>query len=162
MGTRCGDIDPSAILTLMKKEELSLSEAGDLLNKKSGLLGVSGVSSDMREVQKAAEKGSERARLAVEMFGYRIKKYIAAYAGVMNGVDHVVFTGGIGENSPLIRSVSCAGLSFMGVQVDETKNESCCGNEEDISTDNASVGVWVIPTNEELLLARDTVRCLTV
>ncbi|HOL96707.1 MAG TPA: acetate kinase [bacterium] len=161
MGTRTGDLDPSIILTLIAKEELALGEANNLMNKHSGLLGISGVSSDMREIQKAAEEGNERAQLAIDMFCYRMRKYIAAYAASMGGVDHVVFTGGIGENSPLIRKQSCEGLQFMGIEIDDEKNEACAGREGKISLETANVGVWAIPTNEELVYARDTVRCIS-
>lgn len=160
MGTRTGDLDPSIILTLMAKEELTLNEANNLMNKHSGLMGVSGISSDMREVMIAAQEGSERARIAVDMFCYRLKKYIAGYAAAMNGVDHVIFTGGIGENSIDIRRKSCEGLEFMGITIDNERNDKCCGMEGIISQNNAKVGVWAIPTNEELVFARDTVRCI--
>lgn len=160
MGTRTGDLDPSIILTLMAKEGLTLNEANNLLNKHSGLLGISGVSSDMREIQSAADEGSERAQIAIDMFCYRLKKYIAAYAGVMGGVDHVIFTGGIGENSASVRLEACDGLEFMGISIDKRKNKKCVGVEGQISKDNAPVGVWAIPTNEELVFARDTVRCI--
>ena len=160
MGTRAGDMDPSIILTLMAKEELSLNEANNLLNKHSGLIGVSGISSDMREVEQAADKGNERARIALDMFSYRVKKYIAAYAAAMGGVDHILYTGGIGENSEIIRRDSVSGLEFMGVHVDDKLNKQMFGREGKISTEDSKVGVWVIPTNEELVLARDTVRCI--
>lgn len=160
MGTRTGDFDPSVILTLMEKERLDCQGINDLVNKKSGLLGISGISSDLRAVQEAAENGNQRAQLALEMCGYRIKKYIAAFAGVMDGADCVVFTGGIGENSAVIRQLSCSGLSYMGLSLDEKKNAQCRSREEDISSLDSIVKVWVIPTNEELVLARDTVKCL--
>ena len=160
MGTRTGDMDPSIILMLMAKEELTLNEANNLMNKHSGLLGIAGVSSDMREVQESADSGNERCQIAIEMFAYRMKKYIAAYAGVMGGVDHVIFTGGIGENSAVIRRLSCEGLDFMGITVAEEKNQHCVGKEGKISKEDAPVGVWAIPTNEELVFARDTVRCI--
>ena len=160
MGTRCGDFDPSIILTLMERDGFTLEEINKLVNKQSGLLGISGVSSDMREVMSAAQAGNERAKLAVSMFCYRIKKYIGAYAAVMGGVDHVVFTGGIGENAPMIRFVTCEGLSYMGIEINEQKNRACQGREGQINVENSRVGVWVVPTNEELVFARDTVRCL--
>lgn len=160
MGTRTGDIDPSIILTITAKEELTLGEANNLMNKHSGLLGISGVSSDMREVSNAAEEGNERARIALEMFAYRIKKYIGAYAAVLGGVDHIIFTGGIGENSEYVRREACSDMEFMGVFIDETRNKECVGNEGKISSDGSAVGVWAIPTNEELVYARDTVRCI--
>lgn len=161
MGTRTGDFDASILLTLMEKEGLGAAELNKLVNKQSGLLGVSGVSSDMREVQKAAGDGNERAALAVDIFCYRIKKYIAAYAGVLGGADHVIFTGGIGENSAVVREKSCEGLSFMGIELDAETNAGCRGREGLISNKGASTGVWVIPTNEELVFARDTARCLS-
>lgn len=160
MGTRTGDMDPSIILTIASKEELTLGEANNLMNKHSGLLGISGVSSDMREVQKAAESGAERAQVALEMFCYRIKKYIGAYAAALGGVDHIIFTGGIGENSAIVRLESCSGLEYMGVFMDEARNRACSGEEGLISSEGSAVGVWAIPTNEELVFARDTVRCI--
>lgn len=160
MGTRTGDFDPSVVFTLMEKENLDHNGINNLVNKKSGLIGISGVSSDMREVQNAAESGNERAKLALDIYGYRIKKFIAAYFGVMGGADCVVFTGGIGENCSLIRQLSCEGLACMGIELDETKNRSCRSHEKDISTSESKTQVWVVPTNEELVLARDTVWCL--
>ncbi|MBI1387455.1 MAG: acetate/propionate family kinase [bacterium] len=160
MGTRTGDMDPSIILSIAAKEELTWGEANSLMNKHSGLLGISGVSSDMREIEKAAAEGNERAKLALDMFSYRIKKYLGAYAAAMGGVDHVIFTGGIGENSEMVRRDSCLGLGFMGVEVDEQRNKKCVGHEGKISTESSRVGVWAIPTNEELVFARDTVRCI--
>jgi len=160
MGTRTGDLCPSVVLTLIAKEELTLNEANNLLNKHSGLLGISGVSSDMREIQKAADEGNERAKLAIDMFCYRLKKYIAAYTAVMAGVDHVIFTGGIGENSALIRRLTCEGMEFMGIAIDEPVNKRCVGREGRISSKDGKVGIWVIPTNEELVFARDTVLCV--
>jgi acetate kinase len=161
MGTRCGDIDPSIILTLMAKEELTLNEANNLLNKHSGLLGISGVSSDMREIGIAASEGNDRAQIALDMFSYRMKKYIGSYAAAMGGVDHIVFTGGIGENSDLIRRESVSGLEYMGVKIGHELNKQHIGREGKISMDDSQVGVWVIPTNEELVFARDTVRCMS-
>ncbi len=161
MGTRCGDIDPGAVFHVMHVEELDERQASTMLNKHSGLYGISGVSNDMRELLAAEEKGHERAHLALEMFCYRLKKYIAAYAGVMGGVDAVLFTGGIGENSPSIRSRSLAGLEFMGISVDAALNEAAVRREGEISTADSKVKVLVIPTNEELIIARDTVRLVT-
>lgn len=160
MGTRCGDIDPAIIMHLMAKEELELHEINTLLNKHSGLYGISGVSNDMREVIKAMEKGQERAKLAIDVFCYRLKKYIAAYAGVLGGTDFIAFTAGIGENSSLIRRKSCEGLEFMGVKIDDQRNEQTIGVEGKISTDDSPVQVYVIPTNEEMVIARDTVCCV--
>ncbi len=160
MGTRTGDMDPSIILTLIAKEELTINEANNLMNKHSGLVGVAGVSSDMREIQIAAKDGNERCQIAINMFTYRLKKYISAYAGAMGGVDHIIFTGGIGENSTEIRALSCENLEFMGIEIDEERNNNCAGREGKISPDSAKVGIWAIPTNEELVFARDTVRCI--
>ena len=158
MGTRCGDIDPAIILTIMAKEELSLHEANTLMNKHSGLIGISGVSNDMREIIDEMEKGNEKAKLALDIFCYRIKKYIGSYAAAMGGVDDIVFTGGIGENAIIVREKSCEGLEFMGVEFDKEKNVELNGKEGTISKKNSKVSVWVIPTNEELKIARDTVR----
>ena len=160
MGTRCGDIDPAIVLHVMAKEELELHEINTLLNKHSGLYGISGVSNDMREVIKSADKGNERAQLALDIFCYRLKKYIAAYAGAMGGTDYIAFTAGIGENSPVVRQKSCEGLEFMGIKIDQERNNQTIGKEALISTDDSPVKVFVIPTNEELVIARDTVRCI--
>ncbi len=157
MGTRTGDMDPSVILYIMGKEELSLHEANTLMNKHSGLLGISGESSDMREIEQAMEEGHKRAKLAFDVFTYRIKKYIGAYAAAMGGLDAIVFTGGIGENSPLVRKTVCDGLEFLGVKLDEAKNEKSQG-EALLSTDDSQVKVLRIPTNEELVIALDTER----
>ena len=158
MGTRCGDIDPAIILTIMAKEELSLHEANTMMNKHSGLIGISGVSNDMREIINDMEKGNEKAKLALDIFCYRVKKYIGSYAAAMGGVDDIVFTGGIGENAIIVREKSCEGLEFMGVEFDKEKNVELNGKEGTISKKNSKVSVWVIPTNEELKIARDTVR----
>jgi len=160
MGTRCGDIDPAVILHIMAKEELSLHEANTLMNKHSGLYGVSGVSSDLREVLSAAEEGNKRATLSVDIMCYRIRKYIAAYAAAMGGADVVVFTGGIGENAVSVRAKSCQDLEFMGIEIDPAANGDCVKKEGTISTNDSKVKVMVVPTNEELIIARDTVRCV--
>lgn len=161
MGTRSGDIDPAAVLHVIAKEELRLSEANTLLNKHSGLLGISGISNDMRELQTAAAKGNEDAQLAIDMFCYRLKKYIGAYAAAMGGVDHLVFTGGIGENSALIRERSVDGLAFMGLEIDPARNaDPEARGERQISMATSRAKIWVIPTDEELVIARDTVRCI--
>jgi acetate kinase len=160
MGTRCGDIDAAIIPHVMAKEDLELHDVMTQLNKNSGLYGVSGVSNDMREVMKAADDGNDRAALAVDIFCYRLKKYIAAYAGVLGGCDCIVFTAGIGENSPPVRAKSCEGLEYMGVKIDSTRNDEMIGKEGMISTDDSPVKVYAIPTNEEILIARDTVRCV--
>lgn len=158
MGSRCGDLDPSVIFHVMHKEDLTEQQATTLLNKHSGLYGISGVSNDMREVLAEEAKGNERARLAADIFCYRLKKYIGAYAAAMAGVDTLIFTGGIGENSPAVRARACAGLEFMGVHVDAARNETAIGVETRISPDGAPVAVLVIPTNEELIIARDALR----
>ena len=158
MGTRSGDIDPAIILHVVAKEELSLNEANALLNKHSGLLGLSGVSGDVREVLAECENGNDRAKLAMQVYGYRIRKYIAAYAGAMGGLDVVVFTAGVGEHSPFVRSVSCEGLGFMGLDFDEARNEAATSGEALISTDDSRVKAVVIPTNEELAIALETER----
>jgi acetate kinase len=156
MGTRSGDIDPAIILHIMGREELTLHEANTLLNKHSGLAGISGVSSDMREIIESADEGHKNAKLALETYCYRLKKYIASYAGAMGGLDALVFTAGVGENAPVIRQMSCDNLEFMGIALDKKKNKDAIGVEMDISTDNAKVRTLVIPTNEELVIATDT------
>jgi acetate kinase len=158
MGTRCGDLDPGVIFHVMHAEDLSEHQLTTMLNKHSGLFGISGVSNDMRELLAEEAKGHERAKLAIDMFCYRLRKYVAAFAGLMGGVDAVIFTGGIGENAPAIRARSLAGLEFMGVRVDAGKNEGAVGREADVSAAGAAVKTLVIPTNEELIIARDTVR----
>lgn len=156
MGTRSGDIDPSAVLSIMKKEGLTPDEMSDLLNKKSGVLGISGISSDIREVEAGIEAGDEHAKLAMEMYDYRIKKYVGAYAAAMGGVDIVVFTAGVGEHQWDVRRGAVHGLEFMGIELDEEKNRKNCGKEEIISTPASKVKVVVVPTDEELLIASDT------
>ncbi len=157
MGTRCGDMDPAIILQIMHKEELTLNDANTLLNKHSGLQGVSGLSSDMREIEEEYDE-SKRAKLAHDIFTYRLKKYIGAYAAAMGGLDVLVFTGGIGENSPMVREHATKGLEFMGIQVDTELNEGTSKNERLISSGDSVAKVYVIPTNEELVIARDTKR----
>lgn len=156
MGTRSGDIDASAVLAIMKAEGLNPDEMSDLLNKQSGVLGISGVSSDMREVTQAAEEGNKRAALALEMYSHRIKKYIGSYAAIMGGVDIIVFTAGVGEHQWDIRYNSTTGLEFLGVKLDEAKNRKNFGEEEVISAENSRVKVVVVPTDEELMIASDT------
>ncbi|KAB2907807.1 MAG: acetate kinase [Ignavibacteriales bacterium] len=153
MGTRCGDIDTSVILHVMGKEGLQLSEANTLLNKHSGLIGISGESSDMREIISSMKEGHKRSRYAFEIFCYRITKYIGAYAAAMGGIDALVFTGGIGENSPDVREEVCRNLAFMGINLNNDKN---LAGEEEISSDDSRVYVFRIPTNEELVIALDT------
>lgn len=158
MGTRTGDIDAAVPLHIMRLENLKPEEMDAVLNKKSGLLGVSGVSSDMREVEHAARNGNERAALAFDMYCYRIKKYIASYAGILGGCDALVFTAGIGEHSPNVRRKSCKGLSFMGIELDTEKNEGAVGGESDISSADSRSKIFVIPTNEEIVIAREAER----
>ncbi|MBM3324716.1 MAG: acetate kinase [Calditrichaeota bacterium] len=158
MGTRCGDLDPSAILYIMGREELGSGEANALLNKHSGLMGISGISSDMREIWEHAEKGNDRARLALTVFCYRLKKYIAAYAGVLGGVDVLVFTGGIGENAYYVRERSLDTLGFLGITIEKAKNRQPVQGDSEISPPESRVRVFVIPTNEELVIADDTRR----
>ena len=158
MGTRTGDLDPAVVFHVMHQEDLTEHQVSALLNKHSGLYGISGVSNDMRELLAEEAKGHERSHLAIEMFCYRLRKYIAAYAGAMGGVDAVLFTGGIGENSPSIRARSLAGLEFMGIHLDAARNDAAMQCEARISTDSSPVAALVVPTNEELIIARDTVR----
>ncbi len=161
MGTRSGDLDPAVVFHVMHKEELTEYQATTMLNKHSGLFGVSGVSNDMLELEKAEAQGHERARLAIDIFCYRVRKYAGAYAAAMGGVDAIVFTGGIGENSPTVRARAMEGLEFMGVALDPARNEAAVkGREADISTTDAKVRTLVIPTNEELIIARDTLRLM--
>ena len=157
MGTRSGDLDPAIIDFVGKKEGRSLDEMNEVLNKKSGMLGISGVSSDGRDLEAAAETGNKRAQLALDVFDYRVIKYIGAYAAAMNGVDAIAFTAGIGENNIKMRKDVCSSLTYLGVKLDEEKN-NVRGEERIISADDSKVEVWVIPTNEELLIARDTVE----
>ncbi|WP_408956539.1 acetate/propionate family kinase [Natroniella sp. ANB-PHB2] len=155
MGTRCGDLDPAAIPFIMEQEDLSPAEIDNLMNQESGLLGLSGVSSDMRDIEQAAEAGNERAVLALDVFSYRVKKYIGSYVAAMNGVDAVVFTAGIGENGIGIRESICQDLEHLGIKLDSAKND-VRGKVQEISADDSQVKVFVVPTNEELVIARDT------
>lgn len=160
MGSRSGDIDAGAVSFIMDKEGLNTTGISNFLNKKSGLLGVSGVSSDMREVMAAAQAGNKRAFLAVRMYFYRIRKYIGAYAAAMGGVDVLLFTGGVGENQYQCRTRACKGLSYMGVKLDEARNMTVQGEEAIISTTDSRVKVVVVPTDEELMIASDTMDIL--
>ncbi|HEY3424672.1 MAG TPA: acetate kinase [Negativicutes bacterium] len=155
MGTRCGDIDPAILPFLMKKDNLSPEQMDNYINKKSGVLGVSGVSSDFRDIEGAANDGNARAQLALDMFAYKVSKYIGAYAAAMNGVDAIVFTAGLGENSITMRASICAGLDYLGTKIDSGKN-NVRGKAQEISADGSKVKLFVIPTNEELVIARDT------
>jgi len=157
MGTRSGTIDPAVIFYIMRKENMDVQQIDDLLNKKSGVLGISGVSSDFRDLHDAADAGNERASLAIDMFCYRVKKYISEYLGVLNGADALVFTAGIGENNAIVRRKIVEDLDFFGIEIDQTLNKSR-GAELDISTAGAKIRTLVIPTNEELAIARETLK----
>ena len=159
MGTRSGDLDPGVIEYIAKKEHLTLEEVLKVLNKESGVLGLSGVSSDFRDLAEAMEQGNEQAAVAVEAFCYRVAKHIGAYTAALNGVDAIVFTAGIGENAAHIRSMICDYLGFLGITIDEEKN-AVRGKETEISTPDSKVAVFVIPTNEELAIARETAALL--
>lgn len=156
MGTRCGDLDVAVIPYLMNKMNMSIDEVSTYLNKKCGVLGVSGISSDFRDLENAAEEGNKRAQLARDMFTYRVKKYIGAYAAAMGGVDVITFAGGVGENDGLVRQESLEGLEFMGVKLDKELNLGVRGKEVVISTPDSKVTVMIVPTDEELVIARDT------
>ena len=160
MGTRCGSLDPAAVTFLMQKEEMSASEMDTYLNKKSGLLGVSGVSSDMRDLQAAASDGNKRAKLAIDIFCYRVKTFVGSYIAAMNGVDAVIFTGGIGENDNVVRMKSLDEMDSLGIMIDAEKNNTR-GKEVDISAPGAKVRTLIIPTNEELAIAKETMRLIT-
>ncbi|NLO82840.1 MAG: acetate kinase, partial [Clostridiales bacterium] len=161
MGTRSGTIDPAIIMFLMEKENMTHDEINRYLNKESGVLGISGVSSDFRDLDAAAAEGNERAKTALHVFSYSIKKYIGAYTAAMGGLDCLVFTAGIGENNPYIRQKACEGLEFMGIKLDDERNKLYIrGKEGLISTDDSTVKVFSIPTNEELMIARETVELL--
>ena len=159
MGTRSGDLDPGVIEYIAKKEHMTLEEVLKVLNKESGVLGLSGVSSDFRDLTEAMEQGNEQAAVAVEAFCYRVAKHIGAYTAALNGVDAIVFTAGIGENAAHIRSMICDYLGFLGITIDEEKN-AVRGKETEISTPDSKVSVFVIPTNEELSIARETAALL--
>jgi len=161
MGTRSGDLDPAIVSVIARKEGMSSSEVDTLLNTQSGLLGISGLTNDMRELQaELKEHDDRRVRLAIEIFCYRARKYIGAYLACMGGADAVVFTGGIGENSPDIRTRICAGMEWAGLRLDAAKNQETVGREGKISSEDAKLLAYAIPTDEELLIARDTVRVI--
>lgn len=160
MGTRCGDIDAGAVTYIMEKENLDVPQISDLLNKKSGVLGVFGGTSDMRDLNKARMEGDPRAILTETMYFYRIRKYIGAYAAAMGGVDVILFTGGVGENQANCREFACEGLEFMGVKIDREKNNRIRGEEAVISTSDSKVKVCIIPTDEELMIALDAMEIL--
>lgn len=156
MGTRSGSVDPSVILYIMENENLTPNEMNNVLNKQSGYLGISGITSDDRDLRKAAAEGNKRAKLAGDMQRYHIKKFIGSYAAAMGGLDALVFTGGIGENSAPLREEVCDHMQFLGIEFDNDKNYMCNAQECEISLPYSKVKVWIVPTNEELLIARDT------
>ena len=155
MGTRCGDMDPAIVKFIMEKENLSIEEMDNYMNKKSGILGISGVSSDFRDVQKAADEGNKRAAIAQDVFCYRVKKYIGAYAAAMGGVDCIVFTAGVGENDIGTRAKLLSDMEWLGIDFDAQANQ-VRGKDTLITKAGSKVKAYVIPTNEELMIARDT------
>ncbi len=159
MGTRSGDLDLGVLTYIMRKEEIGITTANTLINKFSGVLGVSGVSSDMREVEEASMKGEERAVLAMDMYNYRIRKYIGAYAAALGGLDILVFTGGVGENSETVRREVCKDMGFLGIEIDVEKNK-LRGKEALLCSGNSKVNVMIVPTNEELVIAQDTMNLI--
>ena len=161
MGTRCGDVGAGAVSYMMKQEGLDIDQIMDIMNKKSGILGISGKSSDLREVLQGMQDGDDRCRLAVEMVAYNIKKYVGAYVAALDGVDALCFTGGIGENSSLIREIVCAGLDGMGLIIDPTKNNRRRSVARDIATNSSAARIFVIPTNEEFVIANDTYKIVS-
>lgn len=160
MGTRCGSIDASAVTYMQSKLNLTPEETSDMLNKHSGFLGMSGISSDNRDISNAAEEGNERAILIAQILQYEIQKYIGSYAAAMNGLDAIIFTGGIGENDPALRAGVGANMSYFGIEINQEVNALIRGKFSKISTENSKVEVWVVPTNEELLIARDTLEII--
>lgn len=161
MGTRAGDVGAGAIQYMMDTEKWDIQEMLNVLNKKSGILGISGKSSDLREVLEGMDAGDDRCRLTVDMIAYIIKKYVGSYAAALDGVDALCFTGGIGENAALIREKVCAGLDYMGLNIDPTKNNKRCGEARDISTNGSNGRIFVIPTNEEYVIANDTFKIVS-
>ena len=161
MGTRAGDVGAGAISYMMTQEGMTIDQTLDVMNKKSGILGISGKSSDLREVLQGMQDGDDRCRLAVEMVAYNIKKYVGAYVAALDGVDALCFTGGIGENSSLIREIVCAGLDGMGLIIDPTKNNKRSGKPRDIATNSSAARIFVIPTNEEFVIANDTYKIVS-
>lgn len=161
MGTRCGDLDPALILHIMKQYELTISEMDNLLNKHSGVLGISQMSSDLRDLEEDWPNKSERANLALDVYSHRIKKYIGSYIALLNGCDAIIWTAGVGENSPIVRSIVHREMDWLGVKLDLEKNEvTWRGVEDEITTPDSKVKVLVIPTNEELVIAQDTMECI--
>lgn len=160
MGTRCGDVDPGALVFIGEKEKMSYADLSNMINKKSGVLGISGVSSDMREIEDAIAQGHERAKLALKMYDYRIKKYVGALAAAMGGVDVVVFTGGVGENQTTTREYVCSDMEYMGMKIDAALNAKIRGEECLLSTEDSKVKIVVIPTDEEKMIALDTLELI--
>jgi len=156
MGTRSGDIDPGIIPYLMDKKGMNTHQIIDYLNKKSGILGVSGISSDLREIISAANDGDQRAQVTIDMMCNRVKKYVCSYAGLLGGVDAICFTAGIGENSDIVREKVCHNLEFMGIEIDKDKNQIKNHQIREINKENSKTKIFVIPTNEELVIAQDT------
>jgi acetate kinase len=161
MGTRTGSVDPSAVTFVADKHGFTPSQMSEYMNKKSGFLGVSGVGSDNRDIQEAANKGNKKAQLVSDMLAYEIQKYIGSYAAAMNGVDAVLFTGGIGENSWEVREAVCENMDYFGIKIDKELNRSIRGKLTKISTPDSKIEVWIVPTNEELLIARDTLALIS-
>jgi acetate kinase len=155
MGTRCGDLDPAALLFVMGRDAMGSAEASSLMNQHSGLLGISGLSHDMRELLEAEKKGNERAKLAIDLFCYRLRKYIGSYVAALGGIDAIAFAGGIGENAPAVRERTMTGLDALGLQLDAQRNADAQGKEAEISPEGAKTRIFVVPTNEELMIARD-------
>ncbi len=161
MGTRCGDLDVGVVTYIMEKEDLGIKTANTLFNKHAGMLGLTGVSSDMREIEDAKAKGNERAKLALDMYNYKVKKYIGSYMAAMNGLDILIMTGGIGENAATTREGVCSDLEWLGIEIDREKNASIRGIEGIISTPGSKVKVLVVPTDEELMIALDTEKIVS-
>jgi acetate kinase len=162
MGTRCGDLDPGVLAFLEREEKLTASQSEEVLNKKSGLLGLSGISSDMREILKAADDGHQRALVALKAYCYRVRKYIGAYVASMGGLDAVIFTGGVGQGSAVVRALALQGLECMGITLDDRRNRDARGDEiSRISTDDSKVTVLVVPTDEERMMAREALRAIS-
>jgi acetate kinase len=160
MGTRAGDMDAAIVGFLARREDVSTEEVEEWLNRRSGLLGVSGTSSDLRRLLARSAEGDARAMLAVELFCYRARKYVGAYLAALGGAEAVVFAGGAGENLPEIRGLICAGMEWCGLELDPGRNAAAVGTEGRVSTDGSRVAAWVIPTQEELWIARETAHCL--
>ena len=160
MGTRSGDVDPAVVQYITNKEGWTVDDTLNLLNKKSGMQALSGVSSDFRDIEAAIYQGDEKAKMAMETYVHRLVKYIGAYNTVLKGADAIVFTAGVGENGPMVRRMVCEYLEFLGVKIDEDTNRSAFGKQVVLSTEDSSIKVAVIPTNEELAIARDTLKFL--